>query len=461
MSTVPKSKESQDKQEALNERLRSLKIDRGPAPLPAVRTGTPKLLLAGIAVLLVGAAFAAYFFFFASTKTVSSGQVKVENGSAAAGETVLTASGYVVAHHKIDVGAKVMGRVAWIGVEKGDRVTQGQVLVRLEDAEFRAQVAQARANMAAAQAKLDQLKAGSRPQEKLHDQAGVLQAEANLRDAEAEYDRAAKLYPAGVISKSDLDHALANRDTARALLEAAKQSSSMTDVGPRQEEIRAADAAVQQNRAALDYANTQLDATQIKAPVNGTVLQRIVERGEMVSPSSFGDGGARTSVVSLADLDDLQIELDISQTDFAKLNMGQRAEIVPEAFPNLKYSGFIAEIAPEANRAKATVQIKVRVESPDAQLRPEMNARVNFLGESKGPAGMVSSRVLVPKAAVIKQDSNAFVFVIKGNRVEQRSIRLGDEAGDFIQVIDGLSGGESVATTGADKLRDGDKVKVN
>src|SRR5262249_4422760 len=155
------------------------------------------------------------------------------------------------------------------------------------------------------------------------------------------------------------------------------------DIGPRSEEIRAAAAQVNQMQAALDYANTQLASTEIKAPVSGTVLQRIVERGEMVSPSAFGESGARTSVVSLADLNDLQIELDISQQDFARLKMDQRAEIIPEAFPNLKYNGFIAEIAPEANRAKATVQVKVKVESPDEQLRPEMNARVNFLSDAK------------------------------------------------------------------------------
>jgi HlyD family secretion protein len=354
-----------------------------------------------------------------------------------------------------------MGRVAWIGVEKGDTVQQGQVLVRLEDNDFRAQSNQARANLAAAQARLDQLRTGSRPQEKLKDRAGVLQAEATLRNAEADYDRSEKLYRAGVTSKAELDRALAQRDTARALLEAARQSSSMTDVGPRPEEIRAADAQVRQMKAGLDYAETQLAATEIRAPVSGTVLQRIVERGEMVSPSSFGgDSGARTSVVSLADLSDLQIELDISQTDFARLQMGQRAEIIPEAFSNLKYTGFVAEIAPEANRAKATVQVKVKVENPDAQLRPEMNARVNFLGTATASTVQSAPRVLVPKAAVVRKDGSDFVFVIKGNKVEQRSIRLGNESGEFYYVLEGLSGGESTATGGIDKLRDGDRVKI-
>ena len=457
MVTNPKSDEDQTN---LNERLRSLKIDRAPAPSSALGNRTPKLLLLGVAVLLALLALG-YAFLFAGAKTISVASVRTDSGGTSQGTSVLSATGYVVAHHKIAVGAKVMGRVAWIGVEKGDAVKEGQILVRLEDSEFRAQVNQARANLASAEARLDQLRSGSRPQEKLRDKASVLQAEANLRKAEADYQRTEKLFRAGVSSRAELDHALSERDTAAAMVEAARQSSSMTDVGPRPEEIRAAQASVQQMKAALDYAQTQLAATEISAPVSGTVLERIVERGEMVAPSAFGGSGARTSVVDLADLTDLQIELDISQTDFARLQMDQRAEIIPEAFPNLRYTGFIAEIAPEANRAKSTVQVKVKVENPDRQLRPEMNARVNFLAESTGGSETKPiARVLVPKKAVQQKDGGSFVFVVKGNKVTQRTIRLGQEVGDDYYVLDGLSGNETVAIAGADKLRDGDRVKI-
>ena len=455
------NRKTEEEQQDLNDRLRSLKIDRSAAPLPAVQNRVPKKLLLAISVLIAVVAVS-YFYFFRGVKTVSAAPVKVESGGGAASAgTVLTVSGYVVAHHKIDVGAKVMGRVAWIGVEKGDRVQQGQVLVRLEDQEFRAQVNEAQANVAAAQARVDQLRSGSRPQEKLKDKAAVMQAEANLRNAEAEYDRAAQLLRNGVVSKAEVDRALMQRDSARALVDAARQSSEMTNIGPRAEEIRAAAAQVRQMQAALDYARTQLASTEIKAPVSGTVLQRIVERGVMVTPSAVGESGARTSVVSLADLSDLQIELDISQADFARLKMDQRAEIIPEAFPNLKYTGFIAEIAPEANRAKATVQIKVKVENPDEQLRPEMNVRVNFLADAPSKETTAPARVLVPKAAVVRQDGSVFVFVIKSDRVEQRVVRLGEESGEFYVVLEGLSGGESTAVGGTDKLRDGDRVKIN
>jgi HlyD family secretion protein len=456
MVTNPRSDEDQKN---LNERLRSLKIDRAPAPSPSSKNRSPKLLLLVVAIFLALVALA-YVLFFTGAKTISAASVRVESGAASQGASILSATGYVVAHHKIAVGAKVMGRVAWIGVEKGDNVREGQVLVRLEDSEFRAQVNQARANLAAAQARLDQLRSGSRPQEKLRDKAAVLQAEARLRTAEADYQRTEQLFRAGVASKAELDHALSERDTAAALVEAARQSSTLTDIGPRPEEIRAAQAEVQQMKAALDYAETQLAATEIRAPVSGTVLERIVERGEMVTPSAFGGSGARTSVVDLADLDDLQVELDISQVDFARLKMDQRAEIIPEAYPSLRYSGYIAEIAPEANRAKSTIQVKVKVENPDQQLRPEMNARVNFLAASAVNDNNSNARVLVPKQAVVRKDNSSFVFVIKGNRVEQRTIRTGDEIGDAYNVLEGLSGNESVAIDGVDKLRDGDRVKI-
>src|SRR5688500_6134858 len=130
--------------------------------------------------------------------------------------------------------------------------------------------------------------------------------------------------------------------------------------------------------------------------------------------------------------------------------MAQRAEIIPEAFLNLKYTGFIAEMAPEANRAKARVQAKVKVEKPADQLRPERNARVNFPAAANPAAGGAPvSRVLVPKEAVVRRDGKEVVFVIKGTRVELRSIRVGEELAGFFQVLDGLSGGESIATTGA------------
>lgn len=449
-----------DSNQSLDERLKSLRIDRGGTA--ARKRGVPKLALLAFSILAVLIAGGAFWLMSGPT-AVDVAEARLDSGgSAAAGETVLTVSGYVIAAHRIAVGSKVLGRVAWIGVDKGDIVQQGQVLVRLEDSEFRAQVAQARGSLASAQARLDELRAGSRPQDKQRGRAVVAEAEANLRDAELELARLDKLFKAGVAARAELDRAMARRDVARAQLDNARQSSSLTDVGPRAEVIRAAEADVAQLRAALDFAETQISNTIIVAPSSGTILQRIVEVGEMVSPQSFGDSGTRTAVVSLADLNDLQIELDISQADFAKLKMGQKAEIVPEAYPDLRYTGFIEEIAPEANRAKATVQVKVKVDNPNEQLRPEMNARVNFLAVQQSlDAPKAASRVLVPAAAIVRRGDADCVFVVKGDRVEMRTIRRGDVSGENVTVLDGLSGGEQVVTTGAESLGDGDRVRIN
>lgn len=209
------SRKSEEDKKDLHERLRSLQIERSPMPAPSPQNRVPRKLLLALSVVVALVAVG-YLYFFSSPKTVSAAEVRIETGGGQAGATVLTVSGYVVAHHKIAVGAKVMGRVEWIGVEKGDKVAEGQVLVRLEDDEFRAQVNQAKANLAAAEARLDQLRAGSRPQEKLKDRAAVLEAEANLRNAQAEFERIEYLHRAGVASKADLDRAIAQRDTSRA-----------------------------------------------------------------------------------------------------------------------------------------------------------------------------------------------------------------------------------------------------
>ncbi|MCC6743304.1 MAG: biotin/lipoyl-binding protein, partial [Acidobacteria bacterium] len=215
-----------DSNESLDERLKSLRIDR--TGQPASKRGVPKLALLAFSIVVVLIAGGALWF-MSGPKPVDVAEAKRDTGGgAAAGETVLTASGYVIAAHRIAVGSKVLGRVAWIGVDKGDIVQQGQVLVRLEDSEFKAQVAQARGSLASAQARLDELRAGSRPQDKQMRRAAVAEAEATLREAELELERVDRLFKAGVAARAELDRAVARRDVARAQLDNARQSSSLT-----------------------------------------------------------------------------------------------------------------------------------------------------------------------------------------------------------------------------------------
>src|SRR5437763_1328967 len=300
------------------------------------------------------------------------------------GGIVLSASGYVVAHHKIDVNSKVTGRVAWIGVEKGDKVRAGQVLVRLEDQEFSAQVAQAKGAVLAAGARLKALEHGSRPEEIQQASANLDEAKANLANAKSTLERTKPLVQEGVLSRQQLDDAQAKYDSALQRVQSLEKSYTLAKIGPRQEDIEAARGSLLQAQGQLAYVQSQLDATLIRAPVSGTILERTAEKGELVTAqfaSAADTGGPRGSVVSLADLSDLQVELDISQNDFAKLGPKQRAVITTDAYPDREYKGVIDEISPQANRQKATVQVKVKILNPDSYLRPDENANVRFLAE--------------------------------------------------------------------------------
>jgi HlyD family secretion protein len=292
---------------------------------------------------------------------------------------VLIASGYVVAHHKHQLGSKVAGRVEWIGVEKGDIVEKGQLLVKLEDREYRARLEEARAGLRLSETRLEELEAGSRPEEIDRAEAELERSRADLKNAETEKERLSSLLGAGIVHKQEVDNAEARYSMAKASVDAAEKSLRLLELGPRVEQISQARAEVQRAAASVAYAETMLDATEIRAPIAGTVLERIAEIGEMITTSFGGTGGAKSSVVALADLTDLQVELDISQADFNRISDEHECRMTPEAFPDRDYACEIDEISPEADRVKASIQVKVKVLRPDDYLRPEMSARVTFL----------------------------------------------------------------------------------
>ena len=272
------------------------------------------LLYVGVGVVLVLVIGFAVSGVFGNVAEVEVQRPTLEQG-AAAGNVVLTAGGYVVAHHPIQVSSKVVGKVAWVGIEKGDQVREGQVLVRLEDAEYQAQLAQARANLGVMKARLKELETGSRPQEIAAAQAAVALAEANFHNAEVNLKRVEEMAREQIASQSQLDNARTQDEVTKSQLESARKNYELVKIGPRIEQIEYARAQVAQTQAAVEYAQTMLDSTLIRAPVTGTVLERLVEKGEMVSTMNLGGaGGVKASVASLADLNDLQVQLTSTRT---------------------------------------------------------------------------------------------------------------------------------------------------
>jgi HlyD family secretion protein len=359
---------------------------------------------------------------------------------------VLVATGYVVAHHKIQVGSKIMGRVASIGVEKGDRVKKDQVIARLEDREYRAQYEEARAAYEATQARVRELEKGSRPEEIDRAKHEVERAEAQLRTDESQLRRIENLVKEGVTPVQTLDDARGRYETSRANLASLQKTYELTRIGPRQEQIENARSEAARAQAAMEYAKTILDATEIRVPIGGTILERNVEQGEMVTTSFVGQTGAKGFVVTLADLSDIQVELDINQNDFNRIGPTQPCTAVTDAFPDRTYKCRVDEISPEANRQKATVQVKVKLLEPDEFIKPEMNARVTFLANEaeKFEEKQETTMFIVPKRAIVERESGKAVLVIGEGKVQTKPITVAKEVGADIFVSQGLTGNEAI-----------------
>lgn len=445
--------------------LKSLRIDRSKkAQNKSSRGVVIWIAVAVITLLLAGAGRYVYGIMNRPTEVdVLRVRASTSNDPEQPGAVILNATGYIIAAHRIELASKVVGKVSWIGVDKGDRVKQDQVLVRLEDEEYQAQLQQARGNLQNLQAHLEELQNGSRPEEIAKAQADFNSAEADLVNARANLDRTRQLVESKVSSRQSLEDAVARYDGQVAKVASLERTYDLAKLGPRREEIAAARGQIEQAKGQLNYAQTQLDNTVIKAPVTGTILDRNVEKGEFVTTGPVGDKGAKGYVVALADLNDLKVELDINQNDFARLGSRQKATVTTDAFPDRHYDGAIDEVSPEANRQKATVQVKVKILQPDSFLRPEMNASVAFLAEKKpvvihGNAEPPS--VVIPSSAV----RGGAVFVLVGDHAVRRPIKTGatmtlSGGGQGVRIEQGLIGGEDLILSPPESLKDGDLVK--
>src|SRR5271166_5506297 len=456
--------------DAKHEDLQSLRIDRtergtsnGEPP-----TWARRYIVIGIVVVgVLSLSALAYRVMFRDAPEVE--VVRAAAESSDVGGTVLSATGYIVAHHTINVNSKVTGRLAWIGVEKGDKVKEGQVLVRLEDEEFRASYEQAKGALENARAYLDELEHGSRPEEIQQAQHNLDEARATLVNDKLTLDRTKELSAGGVVSRQALDDATAKYDSDQQRVNSLEKAFQLMKIGPREEEIARARGSLAQAQGMADYAKSQLDATVIRAPVTGTILDRTAEKGELITAqfASAAAGGPQGSVVSLADLNDLQVELDIAQADFARLGPTQKAKVTTDAYPDKEYDGVMAQISPEANRQKATVQVKVQVLNPDKyptiQLRPEMNATVKFLADETPKTTNKTSQeptgVYVPSTAIRDRDGKKIVFLAYNGKAVAREVHTVSQRSDGA-LVDGLVGGESVITTAPSTLKDGDKIKI-
>jgi HlyD family secretion protein len=372
------------------------------------------------------------------------------------------APGSVTSIRDAKIGSKISGRVAVVLVEEGQRVSAGAPLLRLDTGDLIAQEAQAQASAAAARARLQEVVAGPRPEERRQSVNAVGQAQAGLRSAQAQLDlaeanvqRMRSLHTQGAVSKQDLDSAetqvrvaQAQVVQAKAALDSAQQNWRMVDVvGSRPEDIQQARAQLAQAEAGLAMIRVQLRDSTISAPFTGTITQRNVEPGEVVSPQSS------TALFTLSQIADVYVELAVPEEHRSKIRPGQEAQMQIDALPGRTFRGRIEDIRPAAVVASRSFGVKVRVPNPDGALRPGMFARGAII------VGVRPQVLEVPERAVVAATSGSLVFVVKDGRAVRQPVALGERSGDgFVEITSGLSAGDQVVVEGQEGLSDNQPV---
>ncbi len=396
----------------LKDELASLRIDRD-TPSP-VRWRLPLILVIMLGVAVAGGWYYAKGHQVFGGIDVETVQATVESSNGAnSGPPILTASGYLVARRQSVVSSKIQGRISSLRVEEGSVVKDGDVLATLDNADVMAAIAKAKAD--------------------------IEYAKADLAEAQRQERLQEDLYRGKVSSQDALDAAKAK--------------------------VNLAAAAIEQDKANLQVQEAYLDFTTVRAPFAGIVVKKMTEVGESVAPIPPGVNISTSSgaIVAIADMNSLEAEVDVNESNVSQLGPNQPAEITVQAIPNHTYKGVLRQIIPTADRTKATVTVKVSILDKDKYLRPEMSCNVTFLEPQKKTqsAEATPQRVItVPKDAVITLDGKPTVFAIEGNKARAMPVTTGADLHGQVIVKQGLAGGETIVSNPPQKLKDGDVVKV-
>ena len=337
-------------------------------------------------------------------KTEATKAVPVEVAEVFRGDirSVLSFTGDIKPWRQVNVVPDVPGKVARIYVEEGDRVRKGQVLAELDTRMAKLQLEQA--------------------------EAGLAVAEANFESASKDWERMQELHEKGTVSPQQYEKAQMAYEMAKAQL--------------------------QQAKAALDMAKHQLEVSTMRAPFDGVITGRNINEGEYINPAMSGMGPRGPSVVTLMDISKVKVEVEVPERDIAKVEVGQEAEVKVDPYPGRVFRGKVHRISPAADPMARTFEVEVEVPNRDMDLRPGMFARVRITTQER------KGVLLVPLESIVEEGGSSYVFVVRGNRVSKRPIKLGLTDGRHAEVLEGVSEGEKVVTTGKEMLEDGSEVAI-
>lgn len=386
--------------------LSSLRIDRsspGPqAPRKSRSFGKLIVWLSAIAALVGAGLF---------LKDIFNPGIEVQLATASMtspsqANAVLTASGYVVARRKAAVASKGTGTLVFLGVDEGDKVKKGQVIARLDDSDVAAARDRARENLRV--------------------------AEADLNEAKQSLERMRSLLKQGLVAQADYDIADARYKRVVATIDAAKFG--------------------------LKEAEVAVDNMRIVAPFDGTVLKKNADVGEIVAPLA-GAASSKAAVVTIADMSSLEVDADVSEANITRVNPEQACEITLDAYPQQRYPGYVTKIVPTADRAKATVLVKIKFRQYDQKVLPEMSAKIAFLAAGAGSSAAETKSVLtLPAGAVATRNGRSVVYQIRDERAIEVVVTTGQKLAGLLEVTSGLKDGDKVVGKVDDRLKDGVKI---
>ena len=402
----------------LTKDLAALRIEREPE-----RTGVGRWIVwTGLLILLAALGLAGWRW-VTRERPVEVQVATVSVRAAGTQAAVLNASGYVTARRRATVSSKITGKVVEVDVEEGKNVVQGQVLARLDDSTPKAALALAEAQAEAAR-------------------RGLRENEVRLDQARLAERRAAQLLQDRIVSQSQLDQAKADADSIDAHIAALKEQIRVTE---RQIEVQ----------------QTDLTNYVIRAPFSGVAISKDAQPGEMVSPVSAGGGFTRTGICTIVDMKSLEIEVDVNESYISRVKPGQDVDAVLDAYPDWHIPAHVITLVPTADRQKATVLVRLGFKQLDPRILPDMAIKVTFLREAGDTtAAAAQPTALVPRPAIKTLGADNFAFVVRGDVVERRAVRLGGTDGDRVEVLAGLQSGDRVVLSPPPTLADGSKVIV-
>jgi RND family efflux transporter MFP subunit len=375
-----------------------------------------------VALVLLGAAGGGAWMWATRERPIEVEAAAVTQRAAGSQAAVLNASGYVTARRRATVSSKITGKVVEVNVEEGQAVREGQILARLDDATYRAALALAQANLSVAS-------------------QAVHESEVRLAEARVTLGRMTQLLKDNVVGQAELDKAKAEVDSLAARIGASREQ---VKVAQRQVELE----------------QTNLDSTIIRAPFSGVAVTKDAQPGEMVSPVSAGGGFTRTGICTIVDMKSLEIEVDVNESYIGRVKPGQGVTAALDAYPDWAIPAHVITMVPTADRQKATVLVRIGFEKLDPRILPDMGVKVTFLREAGDTGPAAAPVTLAPKAAVLGEGDARYVFVLRGDVVERRAVKIGGTDGDRLEVLAGLSSGDRVVVSAPAELRDGMKITV-